>query len=292
MPTRTDGDVYARYLVRVAEMRESVKICRQALERISPTGAYAVDDPRITPPPKDRVYTEMEALIQHFLIYSQGFTVPAGEAYVPVEGPRGEQGFYVVVGRHQPAVAGQVARAVAARLPGARTDDRRRADCRRHRRHRLDRRRDGRRGPVSFHPKMAYGATFHKSARQLDRAGPPFVYTPENRARFDEIVTRYPPDRRRSAVLPALYLVQHQQGYITANAMRYVAGLLGITAADVEDVVSYYTMFYTKPVGTFVLQRLPDAVVRGERRRAGHRGDLRRRSASSRARPTRAAPSR
>src|SRR5262249_60987210 len=53
-------------------------------------------DPKITPPPKDRVYTEMEALIQHFLIYSQGFTVPAGEAYVPVEGPRGEHGFSVV----------------------------------------------------------------------------------------------------------------------------------------------------------------------------------------------------
>ncbi len=96
VPTRTDGDVYARYQVRVAEMRESVKICWQALERISPTGAYAIDDPRITPPPKDRVYTEMEALIQHFLVYSQGFTVPAGEAYVPVEGPRGEHGFYVV----------------------------------------------------------------------------------------------------------------------------------------------------------------------------------------------------
>jgi NADH-quinone oxidoreductase subunit D len=96
VPTRTDGDVYARYQVRVAEMRESVRICRQALERISPIGAYAIDDPRITPPPKDRVYTEMEALIQHFLVYSQGFTVPAGEAYVPVEGPRGEHGFYVV----------------------------------------------------------------------------------------------------------------------------------------------------------------------------------------------------
>jgi NADH-quinone oxidoreductase subunit D len=95
VPTATAGDVYARYTVRVAEMRESMKICRQALERITPTGAYAIDDPRITPPPKDRVYTEMEALIQHFLIYSQGFTVPAGEAYVPVEGPRGEQGFHV-----------------------------------------------------------------------------------------------------------------------------------------------------------------------------------------------------
>ena len=94
--TRTAGDAYARYQVRVAEMRESMKICRQALDRITPTGPYAVNDPRITPPPKDRVYTEMEALIQHFLIYSQGFTVPAGEAFMPVEGPRGEQGFHVV----------------------------------------------------------------------------------------------------------------------------------------------------------------------------------------------------
>jgi NADH-quinone oxidoreductase subunit D len=96
VPVQTRGDVYARYQVRLAEMRESLKICRQALDRISATGPFAIDDPRITPPPKDRVYTEMEALIQHFLIYSQGFTVPAGEAYVPVEGPRGEHGFSVV----------------------------------------------------------------------------------------------------------------------------------------------------------------------------------------------------
>jgi NADH-quinone oxidoreductase subunit D len=96
VPVQSQGDVYARYQVRIAEMRESLKLCRQALERISPTGPFAIDDPRITPPPKDRLYTEMEALIQHFLIYSQGFTVPAGEAYVPVEGPRGEHGFSVV----------------------------------------------------------------------------------------------------------------------------------------------------------------------------------------------------
>jgi NADH-quinone oxidoreductase subunit D len=96
VPIQATGDVYGRYQVRIAEMRESVKLCRQALERITPAGAFAIDDPRITPPPKDRVYTEMEALIQHFLIYSQGFTVPPGEAYVPVEGPRGEHGFYVV----------------------------------------------------------------------------------------------------------------------------------------------------------------------------------------------------
>src|SRR5262249_8814793 len=82
----------------------------------------------------------------------------------------------------------------------------------------------------------------------------PFEYTAENRARFDVLIQRYPLDRKRSAVLPALYLVQYQQGFITATAMRYVAGLLGITPADVEDVVSFYTMCYTKPVGRFVLQ--------------------------------------
>jgi NADH-quinone oxidoreductase subunit D len=96
VPTATKGDVYDRYLVRVAEMRESVKISRQALARIAPRGQYDIQDYRIVPPPKDKVYSEMEALIQHFLIYSQGFTVPAGEAYIPVEGPRGEHGVYVV----------------------------------------------------------------------------------------------------------------------------------------------------------------------------------------------------
>jgi NADH-quinone oxidoreductase E subunit len=100
---------------------------------------------------------------------------------------------------------------------------------------------------------MAYGATFHKSSRTLMEPGEPFAYTPERLARFEEIVRRYPPEQRRSAVLPALYLVQDQQGYITAHSMRYVAELLGITPADVEDVVSYYTMFFTKPVGKFVL---------------------------------------
>jgi NADH-quinone oxidoreductase subunit D len=95
VPTAGNGDVYDRYLVRMAEMRESVKISRQALKRITPRGQYDIQDYRIVPPPKDKVYTEMEGLIQHFLIYSQGFTVPAGEAYVPVEGPRGEHGFTI-----------------------------------------------------------------------------------------------------------------------------------------------------------------------------------------------------
>jgi NADH-quinone oxidoreductase subunit D len=96
VPVLTAGDVYDRYMVRIEEMRQSVRICRQALERITPRGVFDIQDYRIVPPPQDKVYTEMEGLIQHFLIYSQGFTVPPGESYVPVEGPRGEHGFSIV----------------------------------------------------------------------------------------------------------------------------------------------------------------------------------------------------
>lgn len=107
---------------------------------------------------------------------------------------------------------------------------------------------------MSFHPEMDYApARFHRSERKLADAGEAFVYSAENQAKFNEIVTRYPADQRKSAILYALYLVQQQQGYITGAAMRFVATQIGCTAAEVEDVVSYYTMFYTKPVGKYVL---------------------------------------
>ncbi len=96
-------------------------------------------------------------------------------------------------------------------------------------------------------------ARFQRSERKLAEPGEPFTYTPENQSKFDEVVKRYPPDRRKSAILFALYLVQNQQGYITANGMRHVAQQIGCTPAEVEDVVSYYTMFYTRPVGKYVL---------------------------------------
>jgi len=96
-------------------------------------------------------------------------------------------------------------------------------------------------------------ARFHRSERKLAEAGEPFVYTPENQVKFNENVSRYPADQRKSAILFALYLAQQQQGYITGAAMRHVAQQIGCSAADVEDVVSYYTMFYTKPVGKYVL---------------------------------------
>jgi len=107
---------------------------------------------------------------------------------------------------------------------------------------------------VSFHPQMDYApARFHRSERKLADDGAPFVYTPENQAKFDENVQHYPPEQRKSAILYALYLAQGQLGYLTGNAMRFVAQQIGCSTADVEDVVSYYTMFYTKPVGKRVL---------------------------------------
>ena len=96
-------------------------------------------------------------------------------------------------------------------------------------------------------------ARFHKSERQLAEPGEEFRYTPENQAKFDQVVPRYPPEQRKSAILYALYLVQYQQGYISGASMRFVAEQIRCTPAEVEDVVSYYTMFYTKPVGRYVL---------------------------------------
>lgn len=101
---------------------------------------------------------------------------------------------------------------------------------------------------------MDYGRGRHLSARQMPEAGPAFVFTAERRARLEEICARYPAEQRKSAILAALYLAQDQQGYLTRNAMRHVAEAIGCTPAQVEDVVSFYTMFYTRPVGRHVLQ--------------------------------------
>jgi NADH-quinone oxidoreductase E subunit len=107
---------------------------------------------------------------------------------------------------------------------------------------------------MSFHPLMAYDERFHRSERKLLDDGDPFVFTPERRAKLDELLTKYPPDRKRSAVLAALYLVQEQQGYLTASAMRHVAGILDMTAAQVDEVATYYVMFFKERVGKYVLQ--------------------------------------
>jgi NADH-quinone oxidoreductase subunit E len=107
---------------------------------------------------------------------------------------------------------------------------------------------------MSFHPRMPYGEGWHKSDRLQPEEGPTFVYTDENRRRFEAIAAHYPPEQRKSAIIAALYIAQEQQGYVSRNVIRHVAEVVGITTAEVEDVVTYYVMFFTKPVGTYVVQ--------------------------------------
>ena len=289
VPLGEKGDVYERYRVRIAEMRESVKICRQALSRISPAGVFAADAPTVVPPPKDRVYTEMEALIQHFLIYSQGFTVPAGDAYVPVEGPRGEQGFYVVSdGTNRPwrlkarspsllacqalpqmIIGGLIADVIAVigsidvvmgdvdRMTGAeRWCWVQWVQC-----------------GNDFSSTIDY-RELHRSKRQMPvDDGKPFVYTPENRERLEAIARRYPenPVGRRSAILPALYLVQRQIGYISLNAIPHVAEadwLYGRRCRG-RGLVLHDVLYAAG--GDLCRAGMPDVAVRAARRRTGDR---------------------
>ncbi|HWD08152.1 MAG TPA: NADH dehydrogenase (quinone) subunit D [Actinomycetota bacterium] len=94
VPTQTEGDVFARYLVRLEEMRQSLGIVKQVLATM-PSGDYKNMDPKITPPPRAELTRSMEAVIHHFKLVTQGYPVPAGDVYTAIESPRGELGCYI-----------------------------------------------------------------------------------------------------------------------------------------------------------------------------------------------------
>jgi NADH-quinone oxidoreductase subunit D len=96
VPTRTEGDAYARFLVRLDEMEQSMRIIGQVRKQLDAPGPVMVDDPKIAPPPKQAIAVSMEALIHHFKMVSEGLRVPPGDVYQAVEGPRGELAYYVV----------------------------------------------------------------------------------------------------------------------------------------------------------------------------------------------------
>jgi NADH-quinone oxidoreductase subunit D len=95
VPIGKNGDCYDRYLVRIEEMRQSLRIIRQALAQM-PQGPVKVDDQKVAPPPRAVMKQSMEALIHHFKLYTEGYHVPAGETYTAVEAPKGEFGVYLV----------------------------------------------------------------------------------------------------------------------------------------------------------------------------------------------------
>ena len=88
------GDAFDRYAIRLNEIRESIRIVHQILDRM-PTGDYRIQNKKVTPPPRARIDESMEALIHHFKIFTEGFKVPEGEVYVAIESPRGEIGCYI-----------------------------------------------------------------------------------------------------------------------------------------------------------------------------------------------------
>ncbi|MBI3941831.1 MAG: NADH-quinone oxidoreductase subunit D, partial [Chloroflexi bacterium] len=94
VPLGSHGDVYDRYLVRIEEMRQSVKIVQQALDRL-PDGPVGTDNRKVSPPPRHELADSMESLIHHFKLWTEGFKAPEGEVYVAIESPRGEVGVYL-----------------------------------------------------------------------------------------------------------------------------------------------------------------------------------------------------
>ena len=96
VPTLKGGDVYDRYRLRMLEIRQSLRMIRQLLDRGMPAGPYVIDDPHIALPSKEACYGQMESMIYHFKLIMDGIQVPAGECYVPTEGANGELGFYIV----------------------------------------------------------------------------------------------------------------------------------------------------------------------------------------------------
>ena len=96
VPTRTEGDAYARFLVRLDEMDEAMRIIRQVRKELDEPGPVQIPDTKFAPPPKETIALSMEALIHHFKLVSESFRVPPGDVYQAVEGPRGELGYYVV----------------------------------------------------------------------------------------------------------------------------------------------------------------------------------------------------
>jgi NADH-quinone oxidoreductase subunit D len=96
VPTRIEGDAYARFLVRLDEMDQAMRIIAQTRKRLETPGPIMVDDPKIAPPAKETIAISMEALIHHFKLVSEGFRVPPGDVYQAIESPRGELAYYLV----------------------------------------------------------------------------------------------------------------------------------------------------------------------------------------------------
>ena len=228
VPTRTENDVYARYRVRMEEMRQSARIIVQAMEGM-PEGAFVADAPHVVLPDREKMKTQMEALIYHFKIVTEGFRVPAGEAYQAVESPRGEIAYYAVSNGTSKPYRLHMRTPSFANLAGFAGLAGRDADRR-----------------------------FHRLAGQHGfRAGryrPLMTFSPQLEERFAKMLTRYPEGRTRSAVIPMLMYAQDEVGAVTKELIEEVARRCKVTPLQVDEVVGYYSMLHRKPQGKFHVQ--------------------------------------
>ncbi len=195
IPVGKNGDCWDRYLVRMLEIRESLKIMRQCLEQM-PEGPVRVQDQKVTPPPRAEMKRSMEALIHHFKLYTEGVHVPAGEVYAAIESAKGEFGVYPGGRRHQPALALQDPLAGLRPPRGAGLHEQGAHAGRRAGDHRLDRHRVRGDRPVSAHG----GKAEVVGVMAPDAAT--FEFTAENLAEAQVILARYPEAGRQSALLP------------------------------------------------------------------------------------------
>ena len=217
------GDSFDRYAIRLNEVRESMRIVRQILDRM-PAGDYRIQDKKVTPPPRARIDESMEALIHHFKIFTEGFKVPEGEVYVAVESPRRAR-----VLHRQRRLGQAVPHAhpcpVLREHPVPPAHDARRPRRRRGRGH-LVRRSGARRGGSMSQP-----------LRRQRRAG-------------REIIARYPDEvgvDPAAAPVPGAERLRHQ------GAMRHIAELLEVTPAEVYGTATFYEMFKFEPIGRYLV---------------------------------------
>ena len=188
IPVGVNGDCYDRYLVRVEEMRQSNRIIRQCVDwlRENP-GPVITDNHKVAPPSRVEMKSNMEELIHHFKLFTEGMHVPAGRGYAAVEHPKGEFGIYLVSdGANKPyrlkIRAPGFAHLAAHGRDGARPHDRRRGGDHRHDGHRVRRDR-----PIAM-----------LSAEALEK--------------IDREIAKYPPDQKQSAVMAALAIAQDEKG--------------------------------------------------------------------------------
>ena len=274
IPVGKNGDCWDRYLVRMLEMRESLKIMRQCLEQM-PEGPVRVADQKVTPPPRAEMKRSMEALIHHFKLYTEGVHVPAGEVYAAIESAKGEFGVYLVGRRHQQALALQdpLARLRPSRGAGFHEQGPHPGRCAGD--HRLARHRVRGDRPVS----APAGKAEVRGAMAPDVES--FAFTPENLEQAKRILAKYPEARKQSAVLPLLHLAQAQHGgWLPRACLDYVAEILEVPRIRVYEVASFYDMYNTVPVGRIqvrVCTTTPVLAVRLGRRGQGLQGHAGRR---------------